>query len=733
MEDKELLKLIDKYIDEALTVEETEEFNDLLECSKDFRDSFRKRIQLHGDLANHYDAANVPGITPFEKPEKRSGNFVVWALLTAVAAMLIFNLVLSNSPSGENQTMLAKISHNENAVLKNGGKNLEISEFLGLTGGRYTLTAGMIELEMPNDVSVAVEAPAEFTLVSETEMKLHKGKISGNVGEKGRGFEVITPQRKMIDLGTRFGVWVPSEGEEEFHVFEGEINVETKKERITVVEDQALRFNNSGNISKWMADQSIFPMPAYNIKAGIIDGSFENNIPLSFKWPSSPGYWGGDQSEIISKFENVSPKSGANMIRFIKPYLKGEEDNGQTSCQVWQIIDLREHSSHVNHGGVTANLKAFVNMVEEGGDNVDFIVSLLAFNGSFEEVKSYWDRKRQPLSELMSQNSSRLHSDNDVSTWQEINCQLNVPSGTDFILVQITTQDFSGKREFKGQFIDDVSVSFNVSPRKSSPVKTWNGQGSFSKAKNWRGAMRPDFNRDRINIEGGEAVIDSKIDIRQNLIVATNINSTGLLKIAKGGELNISRNGQFIVGFNPGASAYLSIEGILRTAGNSYIGRNNAVSSALIDGGYWDSPGRIRMAQYGKKFQDTQATLEIVNGGRLKAERLEMINDIATVKLIEGSVELKILQVGGDNGQALFQHGNGRLVAERLVFGTVESVYEFNDKNAELLISGQVKIEDLLGLENSKWLVFGRPAVKTDFNVTEFEYNKRIYTSFKLK
>ena len=60
MEEKELLKLIDKYIDEALSVDETEEFNDLLESSPDFRTLFRQRIKLHGDLANHFDAANVP-------------------------------------------------------------------------------------------------------------------------------------------------------------------------------------------------------------------------------------------------------------------------------------------------------------------------------------------------------------------------------------------------------------------------------------------------------------------------------------------------------------------------------------------------------------------------------------------------------------------------------------------------------------------------------------------------
>ena len=36
MEEKELTKLIDKYLDEALSVEETEEFNDLLENSVEF-------------------------------------------------------------------------------------------------------------------------------------------------------------------------------------------------------------------------------------------------------------------------------------------------------------------------------------------------------------------------------------------------------------------------------------------------------------------------------------------------------------------------------------------------------------------------------------------------------------------------------------------------------------------------------------------------------------------------
>ena len=50
-----------------------------------------------------------------------------------------------------------------------------------------------------------------------------RGRLSAEVPSSAKGFTVITPTGKAIDLGTKFGVDVPLQGEAEIHVFQGEV------------------------------------------------------------------------------------------------------------------------------------------------------------------------------------------------------------------------------------------------------------------------------------------------------------------------------------------------------------------------------------------------------------------------------------------------------------------------------------------------------------------------------
>ena len=80
MEESELIKLIDRYLDEALKPSELEDLNDLLENSREFRDLFRQRVQMHADLSSHYEAEEVE-IIPFQKPQvKKSHGEIIFVI-----------------------------------------------------------------------------------------------------------------------------------------------------------------------------------------------------------------------------------------------------------------------------------------------------------------------------------------------------------------------------------------------------------------------------------------------------------------------------------------------------------------------------------------------------------------------------------------------------------------------------------------------------------------------------
>ncbi len=85
------------------------------------------------------------------------------------------------------------------------------------------LAAGVLQLETRRGAQLVIEAPAAFRFESPQRLRLIRGRISAEVPERAKGFTVVTPSGEAVDLGTRFAVDVPSSGEAEVHVFDGEV------------------------------------------------------------------------------------------------------------------------------------------------------------------------------------------------------------------------------------------------------------------------------------------------------------------------------------------------------------------------------------------------------------------------------------------------------------------------------------------------------------------------------
>lgn len=95
-------------------------------------------------------------------------------------------------------------------------------------GAVLVIDQGVAELELPRDTRAVVEAPAVVRLIDEQTLGLDRGRAFFRVeSAKGRGFTVVTPHQRIVDLGTAFGVEAgPVRGEVALHVFEGRVRVD---------------------------------------------------------------------------------------------------------------------------------------------------------------------------------------------------------------------------------------------------------------------------------------------------------------------------------------------------------------------------------------------------------------------------------------------------------------------------------------------------------------------------
>jgi ferric-dicitrate binding protein FerR (iron transport regulator) len=85
------------------------------------------------------------------------------------------------------------------------------------------LERGLAEIRFWSGARVVLEGPASVELLSGKSVRLRYGKLTARVPVQATGFEVLSPQGRVIDLGTEFGIAVSDQGATEVYVFEGQV------------------------------------------------------------------------------------------------------------------------------------------------------------------------------------------------------------------------------------------------------------------------------------------------------------------------------------------------------------------------------------------------------------------------------------------------------------------------------------------------------------------------------
>lgn len=157
---------------------------------------------------------------PAEQPirNQTSVSRLSIASLLLSAAALIFVIAYAHFVSlrqgVETATLTDSLHAKWDQTLSTGARFLTGEDLWGLQ-------EGYAELLFDNQVSVTLEGPAAFQIPSEDRLALRYGKVFVKVPKSATGFSVHTPNAKIIDLGTEFGVISNPSGETEVHVFVG--------------------------------------------------------------------------------------------------------------------------------------------------------------------------------------------------------------------------------------------------------------------------------------------------------------------------------------------------------------------------------------------------------------------------------------------------------------------------------------------------------------------------------
>lgn len=139
-------------------------------------------------------------------------------------------------------------------------------------GDRLRLREGSAVLTFDAGAQVTVFGPADFEITSATSINCRRGRVTTLVDHRGKGFSIETPQAKVVDLGTQFGLQISDKGETEVVVFQGSIDL-TYAPRADaddasgrrMQQGDALLLKNSGEIERLVSVQRNIFMSAAKV------------------------------------------------------------------------------------------------------------------------------------------------------------------------------------------------------------------------------------------------------------------------------------------------------------------------------------------------------------------------------------------------------------------------------------------------------------------------------------
>lgn len=239
---------------------------ELLE-SEEARDIYYSYAQIHTLLAEKAHGAHsltlkTPVIPMEDVLAGQRRKSLRYAALSA-AAVVVIGLILMRmfftepKPAG----LAITLSPGSEFTLTDGVGHDAAGEMSMVKGSRLQISQGAVELTFGSGVKSIVTAPADLTMHDDDVLFLNQGTAWFHVPAQAVGFQVITRDLDIVDLGTEFGVQSSPENHDEIHVITGKVAVTARHVRMetaTLIAGEARRIDPVGRLVTIPTESSAF-------------------------------------------------------------------------------------------------------------------------------------------------------------------------------------------------------------------------------------------------------------------------------------------------------------------------------------------------------------------------------------------------------------------------------------------------------------------------------------------
>jgi len=260
------------------TEEQMQALNELLRVDPAARDEYLLRVELHSRLASDPDlfattsaeagdtvapdrgGSQVSNIIPLPTWAFSRRQGVAWAVGLAACLLILVGvgLIWFERPNSRKPTSLAVavMSQAVEARWNRPGDARPVGA--ALEPGWLRLRSGLVQVTFYSGARLVLEGPAEVQLVSPGEAFCQAGRVMVEVPAQARGFRVGSPQVKVVDLGTQFGLDVKRAGAE-VQVFKGEVEyLVPGATKHSLKEGEGVLVETGGATRRVSADSAVF-------------------------------------------------------------------------------------------------------------------------------------------------------------------------------------------------------------------------------------------------------------------------------------------------------------------------------------------------------------------------------------------------------------------------------------------------------------------------------------------
>ena len=234
-----LERLLDRYLDEALTAEERTELEQMLRAEAAARQIFWEHARFHALLRESGAEGRGRELAALAVEPRRhwwralaGASDALWlnagwsvAAVAVLVAVVGIWLARQHASTARDQMTSGVAVLTQAVDLEWASDSESRGTGAALSPGWLRIKSGLAQVEFSSGARVLVEGPAELQVVSRAEAFCRSGRVTVQVPAAAHGFKISSPQMAVVDLGTAFG-FAARDGGAELHVFDGRVRID---------------------------------------------------------------------------------------------------------------------------------------------------------------------------------------------------------------------------------------------------------------------------------------------------------------------------------------------------------------------------------------------------------------------------------------------------------------------------------------------------------------------------